>query len=77
MTTDYKPDVWIGDNQKPIGCSEKIQLLNNSLEEIKKLCSEMIEDAVVMGCSEEYVRTVLLKTVSSLDKPFSSYETNV
>ncbi|MCH2037188.1 MAG: hypothetical protein MK137_01165 [Rickettsiales bacterium] len=76
MSDNQKPRIWIGKDNQPIDCNDKIQLLNDNLDKVKKSCDEMIEDAIIMGCDEEYVKCILLKTVASLDKPFSSYKSN-
>ena len=62
---------WMAPDGAPVSCIEKLKLLNENLEEIHDLCREALEDAVLMGCDEDQVRSVLRDLVDSLDKPFS------
>ena len=62
---------WLDSSGSPLGCSEKIKVLNENLIEIKEICEEALEDAVLMGCDEKQIREVLSDIVASLPKPFS------
>ena len=61
---------WLDSKGSPLGCTEKIQVLNENLIEIKEICEEALEDAVLMGCDEKQIREVLANIVASLPKPF-------
>lgn len=69
-TRDDLP-VWLTVDGEPVSCLEKIKVLNENLEEIYQMCQDAFEDAVLMGCDEDQVRSVLRDLVDSLDKPFS------
>ena len=69
--TREKGFVWRAPDGTPVSCIEKLKLLNENLEEIREQCQEALEDAVLMGCDEDQVRSVLRDLVDSLDKPFS------
>lgn len=73
MPSHYKPDVWLDIKKEPIECADKVRILNDSLDKIRSMCEEMVEDAVIMGCNERHVKSVLVKTICSLEKPFSKY----
>ena len=62
---------WLDSDGFPVGCSEKIKVLNENLIEIREICEEALEDAVLMGCDEKQIREVLSDIISSLPKPFS------
>ena len=62
---------WLDSKGSPLGCSEKIKVLNENLIEIKEICEEALEDAVLMGCDEKQIREVLSDIIASLPKPFS------
>lgn len=64
------PQKWLSPDGQPVSCEEKIKVLNENWQEIRQLCQDALEDAVLMGCDEYYVRDVLRKLVDSLDKPF-------
>ena len=68
--TDLLP-TWLDSRGSPLGCSEKIKILNENLIEIKEICEEALEDAVLMGCDEKQIREVLSDIIASLPKPFS------
>jgi hypothetical protein len=74
-TGTYVPAQWIGRDGMPLTCEEKISLLNDNLEEIHELCQHAFEEAMQMGCSEEFLRIVLQDMVTSLKRagkrPFS------
>ncbi len=69
------PKQWIGRDGMPLTCEEKIMLLNDHMEEINELCQQAFEEAMHMGCSEEFMRIVLQEMISALKrnsrKPFS------
>jgi len=62
---------WLDSKGSAVGCSEKIKVLNENLIEIKEICEEALEDAVLMGCDEKQIREVLANIVANLPKPFS------
>jgi hypothetical protein len=64
------PKAWLTSEGKAVSCEEKIKLLNENLTEIANLCQDALEDAVLMGCDEAFVRGILKNMISSLDKPF-------
>jgi hypothetical protein len=74
-TGSFVPAQWIGRDGLPLTCEEKIALLNDNLEEIHELCQHAFEEAMHMGCSEEFLRIVLQDMIMSLKrtgkKPFS------
>lgn len=64
--------VWRAPDGKAVSCAEKIKVLNENLDEIKQMCQDALEDAVLMGCDESQVRAVLRGLVEELDKPFKA-----
>lgn len=69
---DIFPEKWLDSQQRPVACEEKLKLLNENLMEIYALCQDALEDAVLMGCDEAYVRSVFHNMVEQLSKPFSA-----
>ena len=67
----FEPPLWQGPDGKPVSCLEKIKVLNQNLDEIRQLCADAVEDAVLMGCDPEQIRTVLRLLVDSLDQPLA------
>lgn len=68
---------WIGRDGMPIACDEKLRMLNENLEEVRQICQQALDDAVIMGCSEHFVRVVLSDTIASLDRPYGGRVTSV
>jgi len=69
--TDLIP-TWKTPEGEPVGCVEKLKVLNENIMEIREMAQEALEDAVLMGCDESQVRAVLHDLVESLDKPFET-----
>lgn len=62
--------VWRQADGRPIGCDEKLKVLNENLEEIRQCCQDAFEDAVLMGCDEAQIREVLAKILTSVHNPY-------
>ena len=62
--------VWRQPDGRPVTCREKIKVLNENLEEIRDLCQDALEDAVLMGCDETQIRAVLNGLVDALVNPY-------
>lgn len=50
---------WLDGSGQPISCSEKIRILNESLNETLTAAQAALDDAVLMGCSAEHYRATL------------------
>lgn len=64
------PPVWRQPDGTPVSCVEKIKVLNENLQEIRQMAQDALEDAVLMGCDEGQVRSVLRALVESLQNPY-------
>jgi hypothetical protein len=62
--------VWRTPEGEPVSCVEKIKVLNENLDELEGLMQDALEDAVLMGCDETQVRTVLHGLVERLSNPY-------
>ncbi|MGE4011889.1 MAG: hypothetical protein AB7G15_07115 [Alphaproteobacteria bacterium] len=62
--------VWSDSAGKPLSCRDKIKVLNENLEEIRALCQDALEDAVLMGADERQVRATLENMLASLINPY-------
>jgi len=65
MTTDKKI-IWRSPGGEVVACVEKNKVLRENLEEIRQVCQDALEDAVLMGCDEQQFRVVLGELVDSL-----------
>lgn len=62
--------VWETPEGDPVSCIEKLKVLDQNIDEIRQMCQDALEDAVLMGCAEEQVRQVLHELVDSLRNPY-------
>ena len=69
-TKSFEPPVWRDGDGEPLSCREKIKVLNENLGEIGELAQDALEDAILMGCDEAQVRTVLNALMVSLVNPY-------
>ncbi len=67
---DPRPVVWQQPDGSPVSCLEKLKVLNENLEDIRSACQDALEDAVLMGCDERQIRTVLESLVRALENPY-------
>ena len=68
----FIPEKWYTPTNQTIACEEKIKVLNENLAEIGQLCQDALDDAVIMGCDENYTRQVFISLIESLNRPFAS-----
>jgi len=62
--------VWTDDDGKVIACAEKNKVLKENLAEIRQVCQDAFEDALLMGCSERQIRAVFAQLVAGLENPY-------
>ena len=62
--------VWRAPHGTAVSCYEKLKVLNENIDEIRAMCQEALEDAVLMGCDEAQVRGILRQLIASLEEPF-------
>jgi len=58
--------VWRSPQGEIVSCAEKLKVLRENLEEIRQLCQDALEDAVLMGCDGAQFRGVLTELVQKL-----------
>lgn len=74
MTVDIPKIIWRGPKGEIIACIEKNKVMQENLEEIRQICQDALEDAVLMGCDEHQVRAVLADLVARLVNPYPPAE---
>lgn len=67
---DIDKIVWRQSDGSLVSCVDKLKVLSENLEEIRQVCQDALEDAVLMGCDEAQVREVLQQLLASLDNPY-------
>jgi len=69
---DIPDPVWRSPQGEVVSCVEKLKVLRENLEEIRQLCQDALEDAVLMGCDEAQFRAVLAELVQRLQNPYQN-----
>ena len=65
------PDpVWRSPQGEVVACLEKLKVLRENLEEIRQICQDALEDAVLMGCDDAQFRAVLTELIEQLENPY-------
>jgi hypothetical protein len=70
ITPPSTPPVWRQPDGAPVSCLEKIKVLNENYAELQQLAQDALEDALLMGCSEEQVRQALHRLIDQLGNPY-------
>ena len=69
---DAELPTWLDVDGIPLGCLEKVKVLNENIMEIRDMCQDALEDAVLMGCDERQIRNVLSQIIKTLQEPFEN-----
>lgn len=64
--------LWLGADGAPLSCEEKLRVLDENLAEIRQVCQDAFEDALLMGCDEARVRQVFSRVIENLHNPHGS-----
>lgn len=67
-----RPVVWVQPDGQPVSCEEKLKVLEENLAELRQLCQDAFEDALLIGCKENQVREVFRKVVDGLHNPYQN-----
>lgn len=70
MSKPAAAPIWRKPDGSPVSCTEKIKVLNENLAELRQLARDALDDALLMGCSEQQVREVLHALVDELVSSF-------
>ena len=62
--------IWRSPKGEIIACVEKNKVLSENLDEIRQVCQDALEDAVLMGCDEQQFRAVLADLLAELVNPY-------
>ncbi len=67
-----KQIIWRSPTGDVIACVEKNKVLQENLHEIRQVCQDALEDAVLMGCDEQQFRAVLAELIASLESNYNA-----
>ena len=65
-TKPFIPKYWLGKNKLKISCKEKIKVLNENIDEINEMISEVYDEAILLGIDEKQFKDVLLDIVKNM-----------
>lgn len=74
MSKEPHPVIWRTPEGEIVACVEKNKVLSENLTEIRQICQDALEDAVLMGCDERQFRDVLACLVNDLKNPYPQRE---
>jgi hypothetical protein len=57
---------WQKPSGAPVACTEKIKVLNENYDELCALAQDTLDDALLMGCSEQQIRDILHRMIDEL-----------
>lgn len=63
--------IWREPDGKAVSCEEKLKVLDQNLAEIRQMCQDAFEDALLMRCDESQVRAVFAAVIENLKNPYS------
>ena len=61
--------IWRDPDGKVVSCEEKLRVLDEYLNEIRQICQDAFEDALLMGCDESQGRAVFAGVIETLKNP--------
>ena len=60
------PKYWLGKDKLKISCKEKIKVLNNNIDELQEMISDIYDEAILIGIDEKQLKEVLIKIVKNI-----------
>ena len=66
--------IWRSPKGDVIACVERNKVLQENLDEIRQVCQDALEDAMLMGCDEWQFRAVLAELIAALKNPYPLQE---
>jgi hypothetical protein len=61
---------WRQPDGTSVSCEEKLKVLDENLAEVRQMCQDAFQDALLMGCDEAQVRQVFVSVITSLNNPY-------
>ncbi|MEA2754847.1 MAG: hypothetical protein QOJ54_1136, partial [Aliidongia sp.] len=61
---------WLDDQGEPVSCIAKLDVLVETLTELRQAAQDALEDAILMGCREAQMRDVLRSVIDGLVNPY-------
>ena len=68
------PPKWLMPDGSPVSCTEKVMVLNENYDDLAATIKDVLEDALVLGCSEEQVRASLHELIDAVQTDIKEYQ---
>ena len=68
------PPKWLKPDGSPVSCTEKVMVLNENYDDLAVTIKDVLEDALVLGCSEEQVRASLHALIDAVETDIKEYQ---
>ena len=72
---EKRPDgmpLWKDVSGKNVSCTEKVKVLDENYRELRESVSAALDDAVLIGCRADDIRTILKEMISEVESSISS-----
>ena len=70
-STRHTSPNWTKLDGSPVSCVEKLKVLQQNLDEFRAMALEFLEDAALMECDVDKVRSVLKDAVDAIPAPYA------
>lgn len=57
---------WSSADGEALVCNEKRAVLDSNMEELEQLCRDALDDALLMGCSQQSAKAALHQMINQL-----------
>jgi len=65
---------WRTPKGDPVACLEKLKVLEQNLAEFVSMASDILEDAALMGCDAEQVRSALQEHLANITVQYNDID---
>ncbi len=65
------PRVWRKADGSPVSCTEKVKVLEDNWCEVRELMQDVLDDAVLMGCTVEQVKNEYKRLIDTLESGYA------
>lgn len=70
---EKRPDgmpLWKDVSGKNVSCTEKVKVLDENYRELRESVSAALDDAVLIGCRADDIRTILKEMISEVESSY-------
>ena len=67
------PERWLKADGSTVSCTEKVKVLEENWNEVRALMQDVLDDAVLMGCTEAQVKSEYKRLIDALLEIIPTY----